>query len=93
MRVRLYNFQLILCETLSYNTSTGSSSGSGDTVYFPCEFNQCPNTVIDFNVICSNKLLKVQWSAPDDSWFGFCIQYQCSTDPNLEYCTSETKQV
>ena len=66
-------------------------SGSGDTV--PCEFNQCPNTIIEFNVICSDGLLEVQWSAPYDSNFGFCIQYQCSMDPHLEFCTSETKQV
>jgi len=69
------------------------ATGSGDT--YPCQLNQCSGKVIDFHVNCNKESnsVQVQWSAPEDSLFGFCIQYQCSTDPNLEYCTSKTQQV
>ena len=69
------------------------ATSSGETHL--CQLNQCSEPVIDVSVSCSKESnsVKVQWSASEPSPFGFCVQYQCSTDPNLEYCTNKTIQV
>jgi len=77
------------------------TTGSGDTIAtssgdkYLCHLNQCSEPVINVNVSCSKESnsLKVQWFASERSPFGFCVQYQCSTDPNREYCTNKTMQV
>ena len=44
-----------------------------------------PDIPLTVNCTTTDGSVKLQWEAIE-SWFGFCLYYECSTDVNVDYC-------
>lgn len=45
-----------------------------------------PDILLTVNCATTNGSVELQWESPVGSFFGFCVNYECSTNANVDYC-------